>query len=218
MIVIIQCASTKSSGAGHLVTSGGRPIVFVAHPELAPVDSRQRYARPDDISDAGRTWRDLLLDYNRTAHNNPLGLEPAYGLYGNNISGRLVDKFGIDRVYVLSAGWGLIRSDFLTPHYDITFSSSARGRDAYKRRRREDIFHDFCMLPFNTEEEVLLFAGSTYLPLFCALTNNMKCTRTVFHRTSQTPDVPGCTPVRFKTTTRTNWQYECANSILLASE
>jgi hypothetical protein len=40
-----------------------------------------------------------------------------------------VDRFGLENVYVLSASWGLIRADFLTPYYDITFSSSA---DAYK--------------------------------------------------------------------------------------
>jgi hypothetical protein len=217
VLIVIQCASTKSSAAGHFMTPSGKPLVFVAHPELVQADARQMFVRPDDVSDAGRPWRELLLDYNRTAHNNPLGLAPAYRLYENEIYRRLVDEFGIDRVYVLSAGWGLIRSDFLTPYYDITFSSSARADDAYKRRRREDVYHDFCMLPSETEEEVLLFAGRDYVPLFCALTNNVKGTRTVFYRTNQAPDIPGCTAVRFETTTRTNWHYECAKSILFSS-
>jgi hypothetical protein len=40
---------------------------------------------------------------------------------------RLVEKFGIEKVFILSAGWGLIRADFLTPNYDITFSGSAEA-------------------------------------------------------------------------------------------
>jgi len=36
MIVVIQCAASKRPDAGYLVTSDGRPINFVAHPELVP--------------------------------------------------------------------------------------------------------------------------------------------------------------------------------------
>ena len=61
---------------------------------------------------------------------SPFGLLPAYQLYENSTYNRLVDRFGLSNVYILSAGWGLIPADFLTPHYDITFSASA---DAYKR-------------------------------------------------------------------------------------
>jgi hypothetical protein len=63
---------------------------------------------------------------------------------------------------------GLIRADFLTPRYDITYSPSAEN---YKRRRRKDRYHDFCMLPQQLDDDILFFGGKDYLPLFRSLTN-----------------------------------------------
>lgn len=77
----------------------------------------------------------------------------------------------MEGVYILSAGWGLIRSDFLTPYYDITFSQSA---DPYKRRRRTDRYDDFRMIPDGVKDEILFIGGKDYLPLFCQLTNRPK--------------------------------------------
>jgi hypothetical protein len=126
MIVVIQCAASKAHGAGHFLTPAGVPVTFVAHPKIAPVDDQHLYARPDDDCGSGKSWRDVLLDYNNAPRGNPLGLLPAYRLYENPVYERLGDKVGIANVYILSAGWGLIRADFLTPYCDITFSASAR--------------------------------------------------------------------------------------------
>jgi hypothetical protein len=117
------------------MSAGGRPVVFVANPELAPPDDSVSYARPDDISDSGKSWRDVLLEYNETGGDNALGLCPGYQLYQNRIYAQLVDRFGLRKVYILSAGWGLIRADFLTPHYDITFK---QGAERFKRRKKQD--------------------------------------------------------------------------------
>jgi hypothetical protein len=124
---------------------------------------------------------------------------------------RLADRFGLSKLYILSAGWGLIAADFLTPYYDITFSQSA---DSYKRRRKADHYDDFRMLPDDTEEEVLFFGGKDYLPLFCSLTRSVRTTKTAFYNSAQRPQVTDCALVRFDTTTRTNWHYECANAFL----
>ena len=180
MVVVIQCAASKASKAAHLVTADGEPVNFVAHPEIAPKDNGL-YLRPDDDAGKGKSWREVLLAYNREPRCNPLGLLPAYRLYENPVYTRLVDKLGIENVYILSAGWGLIRSDFLTPYYDITFSLSARGADAYKRRRKNDRYEDLCMLGEGKEEEILFFGGKDYVPLFCELTQAVKGTRKVFH-------------------------------------
>jgi hypothetical protein len=211
MIVVIQCAASKRSDAGHLVCAGGKPVVFVAHPECAPADNAYVYARPDDLSEGEISWREMLLKYNATPHDNPLGLYPAYRLYRNRTYVRLVERFGPEKVYVLSAGWGLIRADFLTPYYDITYSQSA---EAFKRRRKADRYSDFCMLPDQTEEEIVFFGGKDYLPLFCSLTSALWTKRTVFYNSARPPQPNGCTLERFETTARTNWQYECANAFL----
>jgi hypothetical protein len=211
MIVVIQCAATKRSGAGHLRSASGKPVVFVADPQTAPTDGAHIYALPDDPSDTEISWRQALLKYNEEAADNPLGLFPAWQLYENKTYGRLVDRYGPQKVYILSAGWGLIKAEFLTPYYDITFSQSA---DKYKRRRKADHYRDLRMLPEEANEDILFFGGKDYLPLFCALTSATRGKKTVFYNSARTPQVTGCTLERFETSTRTNWHYECANALL----
>lgn len=214
MIAVIQCAKKKRRDAGHLVTSEGKPVLFVAHPDTAPRNGKRVFAHPDDRLETGKTWREALVDYNRSPANNPLGLLPAYQLYENVAYRRLVEKLGANRVYILSAGWGLITAGFLTPCYDITLSPSASGPNAYKRRRNGDAYNDLCMLPTGTDEEVVFFGGKEYVRLFCALTSRIKAQRTIFHSCAVPPSAAGCNLMRFETTTRTNWHYECVKRIL----
>ena len=108
MIAVIQCAASKRSDAGHLMTMSGQPVDFVAGPQIAPPNSDRAYARPDDLCKNGISWRQLLLQYNKNQNGNPHCLYPAYQLYKNGAYERLVEHFGLSNVYILSAGWGLI--------------------------------------------------------------------------------------------------------------
>lgn len=211
MIIVIQCAATKRPDAGCLITADGRPVIFVAKPELAPYDGSRAYARPDDLLENGRSWRELLHDYNERPGNNPLVLFPAYQLYQNPVYLRLAEAFGHEKLYILSAGWGLIRATFLTPYYDITFSQRGEG---YKRRRKGDQYKDFCMLPPQVDEEIVFLGGKDYIPLFSALTSGIKGKRTVFFNSALPPDAPCCTSKKFPTSHRTNWHYECASFLI----
>ena len=152
-----------------------------------------------------------MLEYNENPGNNPLGLLPAWQLYQNLTYGRLVDRIGVGNTYILSAGWGLIAADFLTPDYDITFRPVA---DAYRPRRKEDRYDDLRMLPANTAEPVVFFGGKDYVPLFCSLTEHVKGQRVLFYSSAYAPVATACTLKRFDTTTRTNWHYECANAFV----
>lgn len=212
MIAVIQCAASKRSDAGHLLTANGELVIFVAHPEIAPPDGAHVYAHPDDLAESGRSWREVLLDYNKSGEN-PFGLLSAYQLYENEAYRRLAKNPQVDRVYILSAGWGLIKSDFLTPYYDITFSPSARGADAYKRRGKTDKYSDF-ILPDDTAEEIIFFGGKDYVSLFCTLTSNAKNRRKIFYNAAQAPQAPGCATVKFQTTAKTNWHYQCVKAFL----
>jgi hypothetical protein len=116
------------------------PVSFVAHPELAPPAAGCVYARPDDASQAGGTWREQLVAYNSSPGDNPLGLLPAFELYENDIYRAMVKQCGVEKTYILSAGWGLIDAAFLTPAYDITFSAQA---DKFVRRLLQ-LFLDSC--------------------------------------------------------------------------
>lgn len=212
-IVVIQCAGGKQPTAGHLHDGQGRRVMFVGKPADAPPSEDCIYARPDDSTGLGTSWREELLQYNREPGNNPLRLLPAWELYTNWTYRYLYDKCGAANLYILSAGWGLLPADFLTPNYDVTFSSGATGLDSYKRRGRRDAYEDWCMLS-NTAKPAVFFGGKDYVRLFCDLTNGAKGPRTVFYNSAEPPSAPGCRLLRFQTNTRTNWHYEAARAFV----
>ena len=211
MLVVIQCAGAKRANAGCLKARDGRLVSFVAHPDLAPRAGNRLYARPDGPSDYDGSWREVLVSYNERPGNNPLGLLPASELYENDIYRDLVKRYGSANTYILSAGWGLIKSSFLTPFYNITFSASA-GK--FARRRKGNLYRDFCMLPSDSDELIAFFGSKEYVPFFANLTRSVRCRRTVFYNSAQPPLAPGCVLEKFETRKRTNWQYECARALM----
>jgi len=211
MIVVIQCAAKKVSDAGYFQINEGRPVFFVAEPSEAPACPDKMYARPDDVGSDDVTWRQSLIKYNKSPGNNPFGLLPAWELYANSVYELLRDQFGVESLYILSAGWGLIAANFLTPVYDITFSASA---EKYKRRRKKDYYDDLCMLPENSDEQIVFLGGKDYVGLFSELTRDHKGERVVFYNSATLPVAEGCMLKRYETTTRTNWHYECARALV----
>jgi hypothetical protein len=214
MIAIIQCAARKWPQAGYLTKKDGTKVKFVADPAKAPACDGCAYARPDDLSDAGPTWRQVLLQYNTDPGNNPLGLFRACELYQDSTYRRLADRFGAEKTYILSAGWGLIRADFLTPYYDITFTHEVKKKAPYKFRRKQDAYSDFCQLPSDTDEPIVFLGGNAYVPLFCKLTRTVKGIRTVFHYSPHAPRAPGCRTQQFPSNDNRRWHYECANAFI----
>ncbi len=211
MIVVFQCAASKKPNAGYLQRRDGRKVLFVADPEEAPTDTPYAYARPDDMAGTGTSWRDELFRYNKSSDNNPFRLLPVWQLYENRTYELLAERFGMDCLYILSAGWGLSAADFLTPKYDITFSTQA---DKYKRRRKKDRYNDLRMLPAETEEPIVFFVSKEYVPLACDLTAEVKGPRHLFYNSNKAPSAPGCILKKYETRTRTNWQYECAKAFM----
>lgn len=210
-IVVIQCAASKHQAAGRLKSSDGRNVMFVAEPDEAPATPGCVYARPDDRADTGFSWRKELRRYNQEqAAYNPFGLLPAWRLYQRSIYELLYRKFGPDNLYILSAGWGLIRSDFLTAAYDITFSKATKVEKYKRRGGNRDIWNDFHMLSDDTAKPVVFFGGKDYVSLFCALTDQVKSPRHVIYNAIKPPDAPGCRLHRFDTSARTTWYYKAA--------
>lgn len=192
MIVIIQCAAKKWRHAGLLKAPkpDGRPVFFVADPEgarKALTDETRVYKKPDDIVDPaepGTTWRGKLCSYNEQhKEDNPLALCSAYMLYtpsyrpARMIYRELVEAFGLERVYILSAGWGLIAADYLTPAYDITFTSAAED---YKQRRDAD-YKDFLLPAHAANEDFYFFGGREYYDLLYKTTSAATGRGTVFY-------------------------------------
>jgi hypothetical protein len=211
MNIVIQCAARKHPDAKTFLVADGSRVVFVARPDLAPRQAGAIHVRPDDVAWDGQSWRTKLLAYNADPQANPRGFLPAYRLYAHDIYRGLTEKFGAKNVFILSAGWGLISATFLTPYYDITFSASA---DPWKRRHRDDAYEDFCLMREDGEEIVFL-GGKDYLPLFCRLTESVRARKMVFFNSVDRPELPdGFTPLRFRTSIRINWHYECARALI----
>lgn len=215
MKIVIQCAATKNpahASAGFR-TADNRFVKFVARPDLAPFSETYAYARPDDPSDDLQTWRKRLLEYNIGNSTNPLHFLPAYQLYAHKAYKNLVDKFGIEQVFILSAGWGLIPANFLTPDYDITFSQ-AKNVKPYSHRNKYDDYADPCHLP-DDGDDIIFLGGKDYQSLFCKLTAELKGTKTIFYNSITTPRLgAGFQLKRFTTKTKTNWQYLCAQALI----
>ena len=215
VVVVIQCAASKRANADYLRTEEARPVKFVARPAEAPRDPAFEYANPDGLDGAGKPWRGILLAYNEAhrdaSKSNPWQLLPAWKLYRHPVYSRLASKYGLQNLYILSAGWGLIRADFLTPNYDITFSSSA---EKYVRRRAGDRFSDWNELPDDTTSPIVFFGGRDYVRLFSALTKEVSGERHIFYNSLTPPDAPKCHLQRYETRTRTNWHYECAQAFM----
>jgi len=212
MKIIMQCAGSKMPAAGCLAGRDDARVYFVAQPELAPPCPGTHYARPDDPAEGGGTWRDVLLAYNRRA-DNPRNLRRAHELYRNSIYKRLVEKYGAGNVFILSAGWGLVSANFLLPAYDITFSS-VKKEHRHKHRKKQDAYQDFSMLPDDCGDDLVFIGGKNYQMLFQQLSRHYRGGRFVYYNSAEKPGLPGCKAIRYETTARTNWQYECADALI----
>lgn len=218
--IIIQCAKSKQRDAGSFSTpleTIKRTIKFVAAPSQAPKNRDYLHARPDDVCEGqSHTWRDRLVEYNETYQNkgeNPDDLLPAYQLYTNPAYGALVDKFGAENVFILSAGWGLVGANFLLPDYDITFSG-AKNVKAFAKRQKGDSYKDFNQLPDDGTESIFL-GGQAYQPLLCDLMAAHKSKKTIFYKGTTEPRLPRDFKLkRYDAKRSTNWHYSCVNDLV----
>jgi hypothetical protein len=204
--IVIQCCLRKQETAGTFITRSGRIVKFVAHPNKCRTKRNVMYARPDDYNpETFRTWREHLIEYNRNK-GNPLGLIQAANLYRPEVYHNLAECESW-KTFILSAGWGLVRSDYLLPAYDITFSASA---DDCNRRAPYDQYSDFNHLEKERYKALYFFGGVDYLPLFFQLTQKLSGRKVIFYRSKHLEKTPGYDFVRYKKKRMTNWHYDCA--------
>lgn len=194
----------------------GRPVKFVADPAAGTPPAGVLWARPDDaIPGQTRTWREELSRLVASGEASR-SLLPAWRLYEPAAYRHLVQALSDRRVYILSAGWGLVRADFPLPDYDITFSRAA-GRA--NRRLRTHQFQDFMQLDPSSIEPVVFMGGNDYLPLFQALTESFHARKVVLYRVAPGPTIPVrrteglWTYTPYPTARRTNWHYGAAEAI-----
>ncbi|MBC6445165.1 MAG: hypothetical protein GDA50_07040 [Alphaproteobacteria bacterium GM202ARS2] len=226
MIVVIQC-SKRMTGEGYWREGGkkdGKEIWFVAEPdEDSHKDSGGRIVKkPGSFVEGSEktTYLEALLEYNREfkkSGKNPCGLLHAWELcvphYPRNIYERLFQKYE-KNLYILSSGWGLIRADFLTPKYNLTFSYT--DVKAYECRKHKDGYDgDLRCLPLKPKEPCVFFAAQTSLEQLEFLTRNVKGEKYLFYNLQDVPDMPGFILEKYdRPSHKTSWQYTCAKRFM----
>jgi hypothetical protein len=177
--------------------------------------------RPDDnIALQNKTWRTYLIE-----QQLDVNLKRAYQLYSRNEYNCLYNKFKND-FYILSAGWGLVNSEFRLPKYDITFSNGENVPIKTRRNRNiaaAPVYKDFNQLEVNDKEDIFFIGGKEYLKLFYKLTQGLENRKIIFYYgldNCPTPIVNQNTFIfiNFPSTDNRRWHYEVArffcNSIL----
>ncbi|MDR0599329.1 MAG: hypothetical protein LBG84_04510 [Treponema sp.] len=190
-------------------------IKFVASPQIAPRDGFTYYKPDDTIPGEHKTWRDLVLE-----QNHP-DLVPAYCLYRRDIYRDLYHEFG-NCFYILSAGWGIIRADFKIPAYDITYSTTPNMPEYAKRRDNygwKDINHlKEDSIKFDRDSEVILFAGSDYVPPFCDMAQSVQYRKKILYKRHTVTRRQGFVYEYYQTNRNTNWYYEAVKRFLRDNE
>lgn len=209
--IIIQCSAKKNGKLWSVSGLDGIQVKLVSHPNSCKVTPGIKLFRPDDVvPDSSMTWREYLNDYNKRK-NNPDHLMCAGDLYQDKTYRILVNRFGWDNTYILSAGWGLIRSDFYLPNYDITFSKLA---DYCKQRKKTDKFKDFNHLLVeksnDVDYQIYIFVGKDYLPLLYELTRHIQTKKFIFYKSENIKTLDNYEYINYKTNQSTNWHYSCA--------
>jgi len=222
MIVVIQCAGRKVPNAPTL-TLNGNAVHFVAQPQDEQLDKRPW----DQISGSNKTWTDCVKAYNEAGGAMPgeyiklnIGTEEnrqlmqCGNLYKPPVYGELMSACGLRNVYILSAGWGLVRADKFIPKYDVTFSQlgDISVRIAATDRLQCASLSD--EIPDNGE--INLFISRVYAPYWSRLYRGAG-QRTVLHwRLGQElPDGQYGTVIKHDCGKQgTNWQYTAARQFI----
>jgi hypothetical protein len=165
-----------------------------------------------------KTWREHLHAYNSHG-GNPNHLLQAGELYSLPAYRQLfrADAVGPENLYILSAGWGLVRSDFFLPDYDITFSQQAAR---WKRRMKNAVFHDFAHLTqacLASDETVYFFGGTDYLPLYYRLMRGLVARKIIYFKAAKFPRDNAFEYIRYECHKSRNWHYDCVTDFLASS-
>jgi hypothetical protein len=206
MIIVISCSGSKN---GENLVYKNNEITFVSSPKEESIN----HFRPDsEIPNEKRTWR----EYVNSQENSDL-LE-SHKLYKPKIYNLLYQKYE-SNLFILSAGWGIISSEFKVPKYDITFSKKAKKNS---QRKKTDFYKDFNHLEkVNPNQKIIFLGGADYLKLFYNLTKDLPNEKIIFYKKKNIySDLPflknesSFKLIKYETKASTNWHYGCAKDLL----
>jgi len=211
MNIIIQCQGKKKN-INRFTGGNNRKVMFVADP--SKYSSTDYLAcRPDDMkSKQDMSWRQYIYLINQSGKcfKDNRVIRSAE-LYTETIYMQLVNAFGWENVFILSAGWGLIRSDFYIPYYNITFSQVNREIKYIQRKKNSDDWHDFQQLDSSSKEPLVYFGCYGYIPLLTNLTKKYKGKKIAFYAAYEAgKELQKSGFAIIKRDSYTNWHYKCA--------
>jgi len=200
--VVMVCAGKKNNSS------------FEKYPNenFVNIPSNFNEYHPDEIMENEKiSWREYLLK-----NQDDKNLLEAYKLY-NREEYRYLHKKYRNNFYILSAGWGLVNSDFKIPKYDITFSNSASLKNKRKSNSfAESIYKDFNQLKLIDKEDIVFFGGKDYLNIFYKLTQDFK-NRKIIYYYGKKPNIPKSIVnsnnfyfVKYQSNNNRGWHYEAS--------
>lgn len=214
--VVIQCAGGKVAAPTFLNENGViafRSKSFFSKNILAPWST---------ISGTSTTWIDIVHEYNERSTlpqnisvQNDSVLINAADLYSNPAYRNLRECFGYESIFILSAGWGLVRGDTKIPPYDITFSNAAEGNCQITPSER--VKYNSAKLNVGECDELHLFITRKYLEywnlFFSERMHDVK--NVILHwRKGQYVPYGNYSVFEHDCEGKTNWHYQAVNQFL----
>lgn len=179
--VVLTCASKKHPN--NQLQYNGNQIEFTWIPDPTTPNS---YNPLSLIPNNNITWKNHIEQINQGILNS--NIVSSFNLYNpkspyQNIYVNLHNRF-LDRFFIASAGWGIIKNDFRLPDYDITFSGNVNN--ANFRNPNNGFVNDFNhLLPDN--EDIIFIGSEKYLQQFINLTKDLKNRKIVFYGDKNVP-------------------------------
>jgi len=227
MKIVIQCAGAKNESAPSLCLHGN-PLKFVGNPRAGALDC----ICPWDTIPGGNalTWIDCVRAFNNLGNSpaavframdiTPIHHEDLYqcgALYSPHIYEQLLGKFGLVDVYILSAGWGLIRADRFVPNYNVTFSNAQGVPTSARVTPDERAGHPSIDEGILGTDEIHLFISQKYLAYWNLTFGPQLATRKIILHWYK-PSVFSTVQVETHDCRgrKTNWHYTAAQQFLVA--
>lgn len=170
-ITVLTCSSDKQENSEMLCFNNNVPQLIELNATIG--------LRPDDLAYGEEyTWRNYI------EQNQENGMIPfmAYQLYTDEKIDELRDALG-DRFFIQSAGFGIVRSNYRLPKYNLTFTGNNEDNHRKYLPNGGDGFIDFNHLyDLGNKDEDIVFAGEVdYLEQFIELTRTLPNRKVVFY-------------------------------------
>ena len=116
----------------------------------------------------------------------------------------------------MSAGWGLVKSEFKLPKYDISFSTKGNKKSIRKINiNKPPIYNDFNQLEVSCVDDIVYVGGKDYLDLFYKLTQNLPNRKIIYYNTQTQPKANNGNYkyIKYDINYTTNWYYQLAKDL-----